>query len=46
MEDLTMEEKKIIDLDFEDFIHDSPEDIQKCLNCTKEECTNCLWMND
>ena len=21
---------------------DSPEDIQKCLNCTKKECDNCL----
>jgi hypothetical protein len=26
--------------------YDSSEDIEKCLNCKKEECTNCLkWVN-
>lgn len=24
------------------YLHDSPADIQKCLNCPKKECTNCL----
>lgn len=24
------------------YTYDDQEDIQKCLNCTKEECTNCL----
>lgn len=24
------------------YTYDSMEDIQKCLNCTKKECTNCL----
>ena len=37
-----MEDK---DVEFEDYIHDSPEQIQKCLNCDKPECTNCLWVN-
>ena len=26
----------------DDSILDSPEAIQKCLSCTKEECTNCI----
>ena len=25
-----------------DLFHDSPEDIQKCLNCTRPKCGNCL----
>ena len=24
------------------YFHDSPEDIQKCLNCTKPRCNDCL----
>lgn len=24
------------------YLYDSKEDILKCLNCTKEECNNCL----
>lgn len=24
------------------YFHDSPEDIQKCLNCTKPKCNDCL----
>lgn len=24
------------------YTYDSREDIQKCLNCTKKECNNCL----
>ena len=24
------------------FDYDTPEEIQKCLNCTKPECDNCL----
>lgn len=30
---------------FEDYIHDTQEQIQQCLNCNKPECTNCLWAN-
>ena len=37
-----MEDK---DVEFEDYIHDSPEKKKKCLNCDKPECTNCLWVN-
>ncbi len=29
-----------------DFMYDSYEDIQKCLNCTKPECTNCLRLKN
>ena len=25
-----------------DFLYDSKEDIEKCLNCKKSECNNCL----
>lgn len=28
---------------FDEFLHDTAENIQKCLNCKKKECTNCLW---
>lgn len=30
---------------FEDYIHDTQEQIQQCLNCNKPECTNCMWAN-
>ena len=32
------------EIEFENYIHDTPENIQKCLNCDKPECTNCLWV--
>ncbi len=29
------------------YLHDSPEEIQQCLNCKKKTCTNCLgWKHD
>lgn len=31
--------------DIAEYIHDTQEQIQKCLNCDKPECTNCLWGN-
>lgn len=35
------------DLDaFEEYVHDTPEQIKMCLNCDKPECTNCLWWKD
>ena len=42
----TMEENRNLEIAFEDYLHDTMEDIQKCLSCDKVECTNCLWMND
>jgi hypothetical protein len=26
--------------------HDSPEEIQMCLNCEKPTCKNCLWRKE
>lgn len=34
------------EVEFEDYIHDTPEQIKKCLSCDKPECTNCLWYKD
>ena len=38
-----MEDEFEKDVEFEDYIHDTKEQIQMCLNCDKPECTNCLW---
>ena len=32
--------------ELDEYLHDDPEDIQKCLNCDKPECTNCLYWKD
>lgn len=42
--DITMEretDNRIGD-NIETYLHDTAEEIQKCLNCKKRECDNCL----